>query len=40
MTGNCTLTGGTWFSWYDDTTVESAGAPDIDHLVSVPATLR
>lgn len=29
----CTLTGGSWFSWYDDVTVSDAGALDIDHLV-------
>ncbi|CAG6397592.1 HNH endonuclease family protein [Streptomyces cocklensis] len=33
VTGTCTLTGGTWYSWYDDTTVDQAGALDIDHLV-------
>jgi hypothetical protein len=33
VTGTCTLTGGEWFSWYDDTTVDRAGGLDIDHLV-------
>nr|WSX75764.1 HNH endonuclease family protein [Streptomyces sp. NBC_00899] len=33
VTGRCILTGGTWYSWYDDTTVDQAGALDIDHLV-------
>ncbi|MDT0269654.1 HNH endonuclease family protein [Streptomyces sp. DSM 44915] len=30
VTGRCTLSGGTWYSWYDDQTVT---ATDIDHLV-------
>ncbi|CAG6398299.1 hypothetical protein NMG29_39515 [Streptomyces cocklensis] len=38
VTGTCTLTGGTWLSWYDDTTVDRAGALDINHVLSVPAT--
>ncbi|MCM2393766.1 HNH endonuclease family protein [Streptomyces albipurpureus] len=29
----CSLTGGSWWSYYDDTTVTSAGALDIDHMV-------
>lgn len=33
VTGRCTLTGGTWFSWYDDATVDNASSLDIDHLV-------
>ncbi|MEC3992108.1 hypothetical protein VSR01_00515 [Actinacidiphila sp. DG2A-62] len=33
VTGTCTLTGGTWWSWYDDTEVDNASALDIDHLV-------
>jgi len=33
VTGRCTLTGGTWYSWYDDTTINDARALDIDHLV-------
>ncbi|MYS20211.1 MULTISPECIES: hypothetical protein [unclassified Streptomyces] len=35
ITGKCTLTGGTWFSWYDNTTIEGARGLDIDHMVSV-----
>ncbi|MGW0732993.1 hypothetical protein [Streptomyces sp. NPDC002851] len=38
VTGRCTLNGGRWYSWYDDTYVDHARALDIDHLVSVPAT--
>src|SRR5690242_2292549 len=34
----CTLTGGEWYSAYDDTYVSDPGKLDIDHLVSVPAT--
>ncbi|MFF7098101.1 HNH endonuclease family protein [Streptomyces rubradiris] len=30
VTGRCTLTGGSWFSWYDEQTVT---ATDIDHVV-------
>ncbi|MEU5647196.1 GmrSD restriction endonuclease domain-containing protein [Streptomyces milbemycinicus] len=30
VTGRCTLTGGTWYSWYDHQTVT---ATDIDHVV-------
>ncbi|MFG3323778.1 HNH endonuclease family protein [Streptomyces sp. NPDC048171] len=35
VTGRCTLTAGTgtWYSWYDDTTVTGSRATDIDHLV-------
>ncbi|MFF3018213.1 HNH endonuclease family protein [Streptomyces sp. NPDC057939] len=29
----CTLTGGVWWSYYDDREVTSAGALDIDHMV-------
>lgn len=29
----CVLSGGSWFSWYDDVTVNDASALDIDHLV-------
>ncbi|MFD3682485.1 DUF1524 domain-containing protein [Streptomyces sp. NPDC058613] len=29
----CTLTGGSWWSYYDEQTVTSAGALDIDHMV-------
>ncbi|NUP32358.1 MAG: HNH endonuclease [Streptomycetaceae bacterium] len=29
----CTLTGGTWYSAYDDRTLDSASALDVDHLV-------
>ncbi|MFK4801699.1 HNH endonuclease family protein [Streptomyces sp. MPA0124] len=32
-TGRCTLTGGTWYSPYDDTYVQGARGLDIDHLV-------
>jgi hypothetical protein len=30
VTGRCTLSGGTWYSWYDEETVT---ATDIDHVV-------
>jgi hypothetical protein len=30
---NCSLTGGTWWSYYDEVTVHSAGELDIDHMV-------
>ncbi|GAB2607038.1 HNH endonuclease family protein [Streptomyces capparidis] len=33
VTGRCTLSGGAWFSWYDDTEVTDARGLDIDHLV-------
>ncbi|GAB2628294.1 HNH endonuclease family protein [Streptomyces capparidis] len=33
VTGRCTLTGGAWHSWYDDTEVTDARGLDIDHLV-------
>lgn len=29
----CTLTGGRWWSYYDDTYVDAAGGLDIDHMV-------
>ncbi|MDA5279930.1 HNH endonuclease family protein [Streptomyces sp. Isolate_45] len=29
----CTLTGGTWTSYYDESTVDGAGGLDIDHMV-------
>jgi hypothetical protein len=29
----CALTGGSWFSYYDDTTVTTASGLDIDHMV-------
>ncbi|MFC5157102.1 HNH endonuclease family protein, partial [Streptomyces amakusaensis] len=29
----CALTGGSWWSYYDDQTVTSAGSLDIDHMV-------
>ncbi|MED7931998.1 hypothetical protein SMD20_47805 [Nonomuraea sp. LP-02] len=35
----CALTGGSWRSYYDDTVVEQASGLDVDHVVSVPATL-
>ncbi|MEE1931200.1 HNH endonuclease family protein [Streptomyces sp. TRM 70351] len=33
LSGRCTLTGGTWYSPYDDTYAEGARGLDIDHLV-------
>ncbi|MFC4034689.1 HNH endonuclease family protein [Streptomyces polygonati] len=33
VTGKCTLTGGSWYSWYDNTTVEGPSGLDIDHVV-------
>lgn len=35
VTGRCTITPGTgtWFSWYDDVTVQGRAGLDIDHLV-------
>ncbi|MGW0578012.1 hypothetical protein ACWD25_19040 [Streptomyces sp. NPDC002920] len=30
---NCTLSGGSWYSLYDDTAFTQARALDIDHLV-------
>ncbi|MFE2047949.1 HNH endonuclease family protein [Streptomyces sp. NPDC059459] len=33
QTGRCTLTGGTWYSPYDDTYVDGPRSIDIDHLV-------
>ncbi|MFE5804903.1 hypothetical protein [Streptomyces sp. NPDC056491] len=35
----CTLTGGVWWSYYDDREVTPAGALDIDHMKSAPATV-
>ncbi|GEB62110.1 hypothetical protein [Streptomyces gardneri] len=35
---NCALTGGVWWSYYDETEVRSASGLDIDHLVSARAT--
>ncbi|MFB6771155.1 HNH endonuclease family protein [Streptomyces sp. NPDC056337] len=32
-TGRCTLTGGTWYSPYDDRTIDGPRGSDIDHLV-------
>ncbi|MGX1222015.1 HNH endonuclease family protein [Streptomyces ambofaciens] len=32
-TGRCTLTGGTWYSPYDDRTIEGPRGSDIDHRV-------
>uniref|UniRef100_UPI0013CE521A HNH endonuclease family protein n=1 Tax=Streptomyces sp. S5 TaxID=1456735 RepID=UPI0013CE521A len=29
----CAITGGTWFSYYDEVTVEEARGLDIDHMV-------
>ncbi len=29
----CTLTGGTWWSYYDEREVTPAGALDIDHMI-------
>ncbi|MEE1822010.1 HNH endonuclease family protein [Streptomyces sp. BE20] len=29
----CTITGGSWWSYYDETTVTAAGSLDIDHMV-------
>ncbi|NUP32357.1 MAG: hypothetical protein HOU01_11630 [Streptomycetaceae bacterium] len=29
----CTLTGGTWYSAYDDRTIEGSSGLDVDHLV-------
>ncbi|GAA4781683.1 HNH endonuclease family protein [Streptomyces ziwulingensis] len=33
LSGRCTLTGGTWYSPYDDTYVDGARGLDVDHLV-------
>ncbi|MGW3191583.1 HNH endonuclease family protein [Streptomyces ardesiacus] len=33
--GRCTLTGGTWYSPYDNRTIEGPRGSDIDHLVPV-----
>jgi hypothetical protein len=33
VTGRCTLSGGRWYSWYDDTYLTGARGLDIDHLV-------
>ncbi|GAA2840121.1 hypothetical protein GCM10010441_75570 [Kitasatospora paracochleata] len=35
---NCTLTGGMWFSPYDDVVLQDAKLLDVDHVVSAPAT--
>ncbi|MCI0386737.1 HNH endonuclease family protein [Streptomyces sp. CNQ085] len=32
-TGRCTLTGGRWYSWYDDTYLTGPRGLDIDHLI-------
>ncbi|WP_030186035.1 hypothetical protein [Streptomyces sp. NRRL S-813] len=36
---NCALTGGEWYSPYDDRLFDGPRGLDIDHLVSVPATI-
>lgn len=33
VTGTCTITGGSWYSYYDDVTVTEARGLDIDHMV-------
>ncbi|MFH9008921.1 DUF1524 domain-containing protein [Streptomyces afghaniensis] len=33
VTGRCTLSGGRWYSWYDDTFIDGPRGLDIDHLV-------
>ncbi|MEU2588284.1 DUF1524 domain-containing protein [Streptomyces avermitilis] len=33
VTGRCTLSGGRWYSWYDNTVIDSPRGIDIDHLV-------
>lgn len=35
----CALTGGSWYSPYDDRYFDSASKLDVDHLVSVAATI-
>ncbi|QIB49561.1 HNH endonuclease family protein [Streptomyces aureoverticillatus] len=39
-TGRCTLTGGRWYSPYDDTYVDGPRALDIDHYVPLAETWR
>ncbi|MEW1843159.1 hypothetical protein AB0392_34905 [Nonomuraea angiospora] len=34
----CRLSGGQWYSYYDDQYVDGPAGLDVDHLVSVPAT--
>ncbi|MFC4015188.1 hypothetical protein ACFOY2_48795 [Nonomuraea purpurea] len=33
----CTISGGRWYSFYDDVTIDWGSALDVDHMVSVPA---
>ncbi|MER5261567.1 HNH endonuclease family protein [Actinosynnema sp. NPDC002837] len=33
ITGRCTITGGLWYSFYDDTYVDNPRSLDIDHMV-------
>ncbi|MGV9273506.1 HNH endonuclease family protein [Streptomyces griseosporeus] len=33
VTGRCTLSGGRWYSWYDNTFVDGPRGLDIDHVV-------
>ncbi|MFF2374899.1 HNH endonuclease family protein [Streptomyces xiamenensis] len=33
VSGTCTLTGGQWFSWYDNVVVDGVSGLDIDHMV-------
>jgi hypothetical protein len=33
VTGRCILSGGRWYSWYDNTFIDSPRGLDIDHLV-------
>lgn len=33
LSGRCTITGGSWYSYYDDVTVTEARGLDIDHMV-------
>jgi hypothetical protein len=33
VTGRCTLSGGRWYSWHDNTFIDSPRGLDIDHLV-------
>lgn len=33
ITGRCLLSGGRWYSFYDDTLVDNPGGLDIDHMV-------
>ncbi|TQM78168.1 hypothetical protein FHX81_0424 [Saccharothrix saharensis] len=35
VTGRCTLTGGRWYSFYDDTHVDDAHGLDIDYMVAL-----